>query len=150
MIRIPRNSSWDWECQRQLSATTAIFIRARRHTGFVSRDKPVLNPVEGAAGRSRRERPCRKRSAYSGLPSFSLPSSANRCQSGQNLPRRRAALLYKRGAREDFTASAAVYECHVFRLRLRTLALSWLLFSHRFSLAREEAILYCTEQDIQR
>jgi hypothetical protein len=41
------------------------------HFSVVGRDK--------APGRSRRDHLGRKRSAYSGLPSFSLHSSANRC-----------------------------------------------------------------------
>jgi four helix bundle protein len=36
-----------------------------------------MNLVEGAMRLN--SRPCRKRSAYSGLPSFSFHSSANRC-----------------------------------------------------------------------
>jgi hypothetical protein len=52
-------------CTSSVYEPTAVFIWARRHTVFsvVGRDK--------AAGRSRRARLCRKRSAYSGLP-FSL------------------------------------------------------------------------------
>src|SRR2546422_7370747 len=42
---------------------------------------------------SRSARLCRKRSAYSGLPSFSLHSSANRCREGESVQMEHATLL---------------------------------------------------------
>jgi hypothetical protein len=62
------------------STGAVAYLYDLQRFSFEREDMPFSVGWDKAAGRSQRDCPGRKRGAYSGLPSFSLHSSANRCK----------------------------------------------------------------------